>query len=44
MPAVKGGAAQIYNGPSWREASDDQAVVVTWEPEKNKAGPFGPAH
>jgi hypothetical protein len=35
MPAVKGGAAQIYNGLCWREASDHQAVVVTCElPEK----------
>ncbi len=34
-PAVKGGAAQIYDGPGWREASDHRAVVVTLElPEK----------
>ena len=35
MPAVKGGAAQIYDVPGWREASDHQPVEVTWElPEK----------
>jgi endonuclease/exonuclease/phosphatase family metal-dependent hydrolase len=31
MPAVKGGAAQIYDGLGWREASDHRPVVVTLE-------------
>ena len=29
MPAVVGGAAQIYDREGWREASDHRAVVVT---------------
>lgn len=34
-PAVQGGAAQIYDGVGWREASDHRAVVITLElPDK----------
>jgi len=31
LPAVQGGAAQIYDGPEVREASDHRPVVVTLE-------------
>lgn len=30
-PAVRGGEAQIYDGPGWREASDHRPVSVTLE-------------
>jgi endonuclease/exonuclease/phosphatase family metal-dependent hydrolase len=28
LPAVRGGEACIYDGPSWREASDHRPVSV----------------
>jgi endonuclease/exonuclease/phosphatase family metal-dependent hydrolase len=40
IAAVRGGAARIFDGPGWREASDHRPVLVTLEfPAEKKGGP-----